>query len=167
MIDINHAAVLHWEKFIIWRVITYRRVPVLMFQLFCAIDSSVRFYFCLPIVYRSSQQQNVAPYVPFPTGTNPFTSFCVPVHLVCNSDTENISFQRTKSGLFGWGGERVETVSGMDCKVSQFIMLQSGDFQLKVVIFIVDYSSVLDLDYFFRIRILFRILNWFFLLFLT
>ena len=26
--------------------------------------------------------------------------------------------QRAKSGLFGWGGERMETVSGMDCKVS-------------------------------------------------
>jgi len=32
-------------------------------------------------------------------------------------DTDNISFQRAKSGLFGWGGERMETVSGMDCKV--------------------------------------------------
>lgn len=32
-------------------------------------------------------------------------------------DTENISFQRTRSGLFGWGGERTETVSGMECKV--------------------------------------------------
>ena len=33
-------------------------------------------------------------------------------------DTDNISFQRAKSGLFGWGGERTETVSGMDCKVT-------------------------------------------------
>jgi len=32
-------------------------------------------------------------------------------------DTDNISFQRAKSGLFGWGGERMETVSGMECKV--------------------------------------------------
>lgn len=32
-------------------------------------------------------------------------------------DTDNISFQRAKSGLFGWGGERTEAVSGMDCKV--------------------------------------------------
>jgi len=32
-------------------------------------------------------------------------------------DTDNISFQRAKSGLFGWGGERQEVVSGMDCKV--------------------------------------------------
>jgi len=32
-------------------------------------------------------------------------------------DTDNISFQRAKSGLFGWGGERTELVSGMDCKV--------------------------------------------------
>ena len=27
------------------------------------------------------------------------------------------SLQRAKSGLFGWGGERMETVSGMECKV--------------------------------------------------
>jgi len=32
-------------------------------------------------------------------------------------DTENISFQRIKGGFFGWGGDKVETVSGMDCKV--------------------------------------------------
>jgi len=32
-------------------------------------------------------------------------------------DTENISFQRSRSGLFGWGGEKSETVSGMECKV--------------------------------------------------
>lgn len=32
-------------------------------------------------------------------------------------DTDNISFQRAKSGLFGWGGERSEVVSGMECKV--------------------------------------------------
>jgi len=32
-------------------------------------------------------------------------------------DIDNISFQRAKSGLFGWGGERTEPVSGMDCKV--------------------------------------------------
>ena len=32
-------------------------------------------------------------------------------------DTENISFQRSRSGLFGWGGEKLETVSGMECKV--------------------------------------------------
>ena len=33
-------------------------------------------------------------------------------------DTENISFQRSKCGLFGWGGDKTETVSGMECKVS-------------------------------------------------
>jgi len=32
-------------------------------------------------------------------------------------DTENISFQRSKCGLFGWGGDKVEEVSGMECKV--------------------------------------------------
>jgi len=32
-------------------------------------------------------------------------------------DTENISFQRSRSGLFGWGGDKSETVSGMECKV--------------------------------------------------
>eukprot|EP00092_Neocalanus_flemingeri_P060146 GFUD01072052.1.p1 GENE.GFUD01072052.1~~GFUD01072052.1.p1 ORF type:complete len:597 (-),score=183.28 GFUD01072052.1:517-2307(-) len=32
-------------------------------------------------------------------------------------DTENISFQRAKGGIFGWGGEKTELVSGMDCKV--------------------------------------------------
>jgi len=32
-------------------------------------------------------------------------------------DTDNISFQRIKGGIFGWGGEKVEPVSGMDCKV--------------------------------------------------
>ena len=32
-------------------------------------------------------------------------------------DTENISFQRSKSGLFGWGGDKVEMVSGQECKV--------------------------------------------------
>jgi len=32
-------------------------------------------------------------------------------------DTDNISFQRAKGGLFGWGGEKSELVSGMDCKV--------------------------------------------------
>ena len=32
-------------------------------------------------------------------------------------DTENISFQRSRSGLFGWGGDKTETVSGMECKV--------------------------------------------------
>jgi hypothetical protein len=60
---------------------------------------------------------------PFITGTDSFTSFVPILQLMCNADTENISFQRTKSGLFGWGGERVETVSGMDCKVSKIIML--------------------------------------------
>lgn len=32
-------------------------------------------------------------------------------------DIDNISFQRAKSGLFGWGGDRTEPVSGMECKV--------------------------------------------------
>ena len=32
-------------------------------------------------------------------------------------DTENISFQRSKCGLFGWGGDKSEEVSGMECKV--------------------------------------------------
>lgn len=32
-------------------------------------------------------------------------------------DTENISFQRIKGGFFGWGGEKTEEVSGMECKV--------------------------------------------------
>jgi len=32
-------------------------------------------------------------------------------------DTENISFQRAKGGIFGWGGDKTELVSGMDCKV--------------------------------------------------
>jgi len=32
-------------------------------------------------------------------------------------DTENISFQRARCGLFGWGGDKTEEVSGMDCKV--------------------------------------------------
>jgi len=32
-------------------------------------------------------------------------------------DTENISFQRSKCGLFGWGGDKTEEVSGMECKV--------------------------------------------------
>ena len=32
-------------------------------------------------------------------------------------DTENISFQRSRSGLFGWGGDKTESVSGMECKV--------------------------------------------------
>jgi len=32
-------------------------------------------------------------------------------------DTENISFQRAKGGIFGWGGEKTELVSGMECKV--------------------------------------------------
>ena len=32
-------------------------------------------------------------------------------------DTENISFQRSRSGLFGWSGDKSETVSGMECKV--------------------------------------------------
>ena len=31
--------------------------------------------------------------------------------------SNQIEMQRAKSGLFGWGGERMETVSGMDCKV--------------------------------------------------
>ena len=30
---------------------------------------------------------------------------------------ENISFQQAKGGIFGWGGEKTELVSGMDCKV--------------------------------------------------
>jgi len=32
-------------------------------------------------------------------------------------DTDNISFQRAKGGIFGWGGDKMELVSGMDCKV--------------------------------------------------
>jgi len=32
-------------------------------------------------------------------------------------DTDNISFQRAKGGIFGWGGDKTELVSGMDCKV--------------------------------------------------
>jgi len=32
-------------------------------------------------------------------------------------DTDNISFQRAKSGLFGWGNDKLENVSGMECKV--------------------------------------------------
>jgi len=32
-------------------------------------------------------------------------------------DTDNISFDRAKSGLFGWGTDKSETVSGMECKV--------------------------------------------------
>ena len=32
-------------------------------------------------------------------------------------DTENISFQRVKGGLFGWGADKVEEVSGEECKV--------------------------------------------------
>ena len=32
-------------------------------------------------------------------------------------DTDNISFQRAKGGIFGWGGDKTEVVSGMDCKV--------------------------------------------------
>jgi len=32
-------------------------------------------------------------------------------------DTDNISFQRVKSGFLGWGSDKVETVSGMECKV--------------------------------------------------
>ena len=32
-------------------------------------------------------------------------------------DTENISFQRSRSGLFGWGGDKSETDSGTECKV--------------------------------------------------
>jgi len=32
-------------------------------------------------------------------------------------DTENISFQRIKGGFFGWGGDKTEEVSGMECKV--------------------------------------------------
>jgi len=32
-------------------------------------------------------------------------------------DTDNISFQRVKSGFFGWGTDKSETVSGMECKV--------------------------------------------------
>jgi hypothetical protein len=85
-----------------------------MFQLFNRFLSKV--------IFLSAQQQKVAPYVPFiPEQTRLLPLYLV--HLMCNADTENISFQRTKSGLFGWGGERVETVSGMDCKVSKIIML--------------------------------------------
>merc|ERR1719297_303352 len=32
-------------------------------------------------------------------------------------DTENISFQRSKGGWFGLGGDKTEMVSGMECKV--------------------------------------------------
>jgi len=32
-------------------------------------------------------------------------------------DTENISFQRAKGGFFGFGGDKIEQVSGMECKV--------------------------------------------------
>jgi len=32
-------------------------------------------------------------------------------------DTDNIEFQRVKSGLFGWGSDKSENVSGMECKV--------------------------------------------------
>jgi len=32
-------------------------------------------------------------------------------------DTDNISFQRVKSGFFGWGSDKSELVSGMECKV--------------------------------------------------
>ena len=33
-------------------------------------------------------------------------------------DTDNISFQRVKSGFFGWGSDKSELVAGLDCKVT-------------------------------------------------
>ena len=41
-------------------------------------------------------------------------------------DTDNISFQRVKSGFFGWGSDKSELVSGMECKVTIVIHLILG-----------------------------------------
>ena len=40
-------------------------------------------------------------------------------------DTDNIEFQRVKSGLFGWGSDKSENVSGMECKVSMLLLTMS------------------------------------------